>query len=715
MPRGTKSGAKDAALKQKIADKRKGKPEQFPAQTLADINVRRGRLIAKQLGIKNAGKYSFPAELVPMIKEKMALIQDCVECNGPCQPDLHTFPAVVPEPVDPNAEVEADEESDTSSLSSRTSIADGDDSPSRSVFRNLQSLGNPNDQTVPGANPAQSFAAHVHDEINPEDTSGTPPSLPAPGVSGTLSPLGVATRASRSSRSSKEQTEAVSSSSDEDDEEERRQNLIAAARARQEKELEEARKVLQEKSKKKSEAQLREEKRKRKEERARIRAEKDKQLLDEMEKKHQETLAAIRQASVGDDDVFTAPSRPRVTLGVDSSANRASRAGKDKSGSHKSRNKSRVSFEETTRRTTSPRSSSEQQERDFHPEYRGSTSRSKSTGSNVEVEILVELMDRQQKSAEMLTAAFEKMANSGSRSIPIADLDGFGASGGAPPAKKTSSSGYLRVVQDGDSDMARALGVNPGLKLEFTGDLNEIDPSKLKKTMISGKHRKNSSLVVRQHVWPHDVVSRASAHLWPKTKDFELGHWDQSFAMFQEGVCQKILVDHHKDIDPIIKNKLRFQAYLIRQSYVLSWDDILSVSEQFLNAWEYNVVHWDSWPDIEKFLKDACEQARMSSLARAGSVPAASAVPSQAAGAAAKNKAKAEGNLRGIPWRFMKDKGICCGYNSGSCNQTGEHTINNAKVQHWCGGCFGSSKGSSKLEHRAKTCDKGPWDKSLFQ
>ena len=88
--------------------------------------------------------------------------------------------------------------------------------------------------------------------------------------------------------------------------------------------------------------------------------------------------------------------------------------------------------------------------------------------------------------------------------------------------------------------------------------------------------------MVRQHVWPHDVVSRASAHLWPKAKPgqtFKFGHWDQTFAMFQEGFCQKILVDHGETMDPIIKNKLRMQSYLIRQLYILSWDDILSVVE----------------------------------------------------------------------------------------------------------------------------------------
>ena len=69
------------------------------------------------------------------------------------------------------------------------------------------------------------------------------------------------------------------------------------------------------------------------------------------------------------------------------------------------------------------------------------------------------------------------------------------------------------MVSMGNSEMARGLGVNPGIKLAFTEDTENIDMSKLKKNMHSGKRRKNGGIMVRQHVWPHNVVSRASAHL----------------------------------------------------------------------------------------------------------------------------------------------------------------------------------------------------------
>ena len=71
------------------------------------------------------------------------------------------------------------------------------------------------------------------------------------------------------------------------------------------------------------------------------------------------------------------------------------------------------------------RTSSERPDRDFHPEYRSSGARSRSTGSNIDVDFIAELMDRQQKSTEMMAAALDKLASGGARSVPISTLGGF--------------------------------------------------------------------------------------------------------------------------------------------------------------------------------------------------------------------------------------------------------------------------------------------------
>ena len=707
-PKGNKKPpAKDANLKEKIKKKRSTKHVEYPAQLISELNVKRGRVIATALGIKNSSKFSFPTELVPLIKEKMMLVTDCPTCDGQCVPETHRFPAVgPPAPTEEQEEVESG-----SANSSDDSHVSQDDSPPRSTFRALEGLDNPLDNVVPESIPQQPFVEHIR---------GLPPlDDPQAGHSRILSPPA----RSRSKSPPEDSSAVVLSDSSSEEEEEVADTEIEEAKKRQDREIAAATKILQQKQAAAKELAA---KKKRKQDRAAARAAKasaGKKILAEMEKKHREIMKSISDASMVD-DVFEASARPstRASVGADNPVRgeptKQSRSSRNNSGgseSSRSRNKSRVSFEDTRVSPPSHRTESERPAREFHPEYRDSSARSRSASSTSEMSLMMDMLERQQKSSELMAKAIDKLASSGSRSVPISDVEGFEDARGSVSSSRNSvkSSGHLQVVQDGNSAMARALGVNPGLKFAFTGDMENIDVSKLRKNMVSGKHRKNAGIVVKQHVWPHDVVSRASAHLWPDTvKDFEFGHWDQTFANFQEGFCQKILVDHEDELSPVIMNKLRVQSYLIRQAYVLSWADILSISEQFFEAYEYNVVDWTCWSDIEKFLKDACEQARMSALARPNHTPAAGAAPS---GQPAKKDNKFEGNIKGVPWRYMKKVGICCGFNSGSCQQSGDHKIKDEDVVHWCGGCYAASKGVTKSAHRAKDCGKGPWkDKSLF-
>ena len=76
------------------ASKKKSKSQTaFADQKLDEISVSRARIIASKLGIANPGKHVKDV-LIPLIREKMALVTDCVECGGgPCAPDDHVFPA----------------------------------------------------------------------------------------------------------------------------------------------------------------------------------------------------------------------------------------------------------------------------------------------------------------------------------------------------------------------------------------------------------------------------------------------------------------------------------------------------------------------------------------------------------------------------------------------------------------------------------------------
>ena len=71
----------------------------YPDQRLDEISVARARVIASKLGIPNPGKH-IKDTLIPLIREKMALVTACAECGGgPCAPDEHVFPASILTPA----------------------------------------------------------------------------------------------------------------------------------------------------------------------------------------------------------------------------------------------------------------------------------------------------------------------------------------------------------------------------------------------------------------------------------------------------------------------------------------------------------------------------------------------------------------------------------------------------------------------------------------
>ena len=155
------------------------------------------------------------------------------------------------------------------------------------------------------------------------------------------------------------------------------------------------------------------------------------------------------------------------------------------------------------------------------------------------------------------------------------------------------------------------------------------------------------------------------------------------------------------------KNKLKFFAFVVKLTYSLNWKDILSIMEDFFEAIENEHLDWDSWPIIERFLKDAYEQIRFSE----GFRPRSNSAP---AGNGSRNGAgdggkKMPDDANGVPTSYMKENHICCGFNMGWCKTQdgGDHKMYNTMLRHWCGGCH--KKSNAKLAHPAAGCKNGPF------
>ena len=464
----------------------KKRPKQvYPAQLLSEITVTRARHIASKFKIPNYSKLNKEG-LIPLIREHLSRVESCAPCGGgPCIPDDHQFPATDPEAGTPRGSGGSDD-------GNTSDISNSEDSPNRQHLRALNQTTHL-DSHVPGFESRTTFVSHVTDQVLVDEQtagpSGGQPRPPSQSLSPAHTPLPV-------------------SSGDEEEDDPEFTALLREQQAQWDLEFNTTHNALAQKSKE-DEAVLA----RRREERAARKAAKQKAIMDEALKKHQDRMASLQQppprtsrssrtsTNSDNNDVFITPSSTDVR------------------GPARSRPDSRVSFT----RPGSPRSESARPaDSRYHPEYSTDSRRpprSHSTGSSLDVDVITELMDRNSESQALMAAAIEKLANAtaGPGQVPISALSGFANPDGASACHKASSSGNLQYVKPGNPEMARALGVNPRVNWAFKGDMDNVDISKIKKmNLVSGKNRTNEGLVLRQHYWPHDCVSRASSHLMPR-------------------------------------------------------------------------------------------------------------------------------------------------------------------------------------------------------
>ena len=225
--------------------------------------------------------------------------------------------------------------------------------------------------------------------------------------------------------------------------------------------------------------------------------------------------------------------------------------------------------------------------------------------------------------------------------------------------------------------------------------------------MVSGRDRTSEGIVLKQTYWPHNCLSKASRHILGK--NVKVKHHNQNQAQFTEGMIQKIILETPKDdLDPVVKNKLKFFAFITKLSYTLAWKDVLSIVEDFFEAVEYDHIAWDSWPIIERFLKDSYEQVRLSESFRPRAFSAPPGARPNSGGDPGK-KMPEEAN--GVPVSYMKEQHICCGFSFGFCKvqEGGDHKVYNTLLRHWCGGCYRKSNGATKAVHPAVGCKQGPF------
>ena len=653
----------------------------YAAETLSQVNLIRARAIATQYSVVNPEKFELK-DLLPKIRERMLLVKQCAECsNAQCLPESHVFPA-----VNPYAELDED-----GNPIVRPQENEGPDAQALAALNLASNL----DRVVQRAQDAPSFLDSLPGGPAPQQPGSDPPAL-ALGGPPTLEDIGPEMSPSGSQHHHNSESlfdsfnarindsnnsvfgnegddQSEDSDAEDNEDEEAFQAQIRALKEKNETRLNTHRNSLASKASEEAKKHQRQQDKIKKQQEKQAHRQK---ILDDIE--------AQFQASLRDVEAEVQQQQQDLQADLGSSRSRASRTSKKRS----------VSIADSP---TTPRSKS----------VRPTTS-----PRGVDLADLVEIMDRQQsmmnkqheRTLGLVTTALKGMASS--QRVPVANIENFG---GCSSSSDVDKSGRSQVIPAGNPDAAREHGFHPPINWGLTGSMDNIDLNKIKKSMQSGKNRTGADgIVIRQHYWPHDCLSKASRHILGR--NVKVKHGNQTQTMFTEGFLQKLLIDTPKaSMDPILCNKIKFFAMLTKLSYTLPWQDILSIAEDFFESYEYDHISWDSWPVVEQFVKDSYEQIKLSSFSR----PRSNSAPAGSGAGFAGNfqKKPLPEDANGVPLSYMRKQFICCKFNLESCEVQagGDHKAGNATLHHWCGGCFKQSNGATKAAHTATSCTKGPF------
>ena len=130
---------------------------------------------------------------------------------------------------------------------------------------------------------------------------------------------------------------------------------------------------------------------------------------------------------------------------------------------------------------------------------------------------ILDLMDRQHSNTlKVVETALKGISGASGQRVPISQIQDFGHQ--SCQSAGIDQSGRSQVIHPGNPDAAREMNFNPPINWGLQGDMNNIDLSKIKKNMVSGRDRTSEGIVMKQTYWPHNCLSKASRHILGKTK-----------------------------------------------------------------------------------------------------------------------------------------------------------------------------------------------------
>ena len=179
----------------------------------------------------------------------------------------------------------------------------------------------------------------------------------------------------------------------------------------------------------------------------------------------------------------------------------------------------------------------------------------------------------------------------------------------------------------------------------------------------------------------------------------------QYFSGSLNKICSSISPEQRGSVT---ENQLLFLSNIASQALIYKWEDVMELSASLYRLLEQKNISWEDGPALQRWWTRALDGMKSKAAARTGD-----RAPPQPGQPRKDDPSKAKTNVAGLPIVWMRDNKICIKFQTGACQETGDHTTTNGSVtlKHLCGGCRKLNK-SDDTSHGAKTC---PFKSQFFQ
>ena len=134
----------------------------------------------------------------------------------------------------------------------------------------------------------------------------------------------------------------------------------------------------------------------------------------------------------------------------------------------------------------------------------------------------------------------------------------------------------------------------------------------------------------------------------------------------------------------------------------------MELSASLYRLLEQKNISWEDGPALQRWWTRALDGMKSKAAARGAGNRAAP----QSGQPRKDDPSKPKTNVAGLPIVWMRDNKICIKFQTGACQETGDHTTTSGiTLKHLCGGCRKLNK-PDDTSHCAKTC---PFKSQFFQ